>query len=89
VLSMQNNYQGPLRLRDGHAGAGRPAEENVKTLTAESSIASTSSMPPRLVEYWEQDPCYEPPPDGGAAEMPEGRRRRWPRPRQAPVAPTA
>src|SRR5689334_7036824 len=62
VLSMQNNYQGPpenfamvvpvpIVLR----------EENVKTLPAEIFDRVDKLAAPRLVEYWEQDPCYEPP----------------------------
>ena len=59
VLSMQNNYQGPAEafamivpvpvvLR----------EENVKTLPREIFSRVDNLAAPRLVEYWEQDPCY-------------------------------
>jgi hypothetical protein len=62
VLSMQNNYQGPpenfamvvpvpIVLR----------EENVKTLPEDVFDRVDKLAAPRLVEYWEQDPCYEPP----------------------------
>ncbi len=70
VLSMQNNYQGPpenfamvvpvpIVLR----------EENVKTLPAEIFDRVDKLAAPRLVEYWEQDPCYEPPAYDKSARM--------------------
>lgn len=60
VLSMQNNYQGPpenfamvipvpVVLR----------EENVKTLPREIFDRIDRLGAPRLVEYWEQDPCEQ------------------------------
>ncbi|MEW6431953.1 MAG: DUF2330 domain-containing protein [Myxococcota bacterium] len=65
VLSMQNNYQGP------------PAEfamvipvpvvlqkENVKTLNKAVFDKVDKLGSPRLVEYWEQDPCPKPGNDG-------------------------
>jgi hypothetical protein len=62
VLSMQNNYQGPpedfamvvpvpVVLREG----------DVKTLERGVFDRVDQLAAPRLVEYWEQDPCYEPP----------------------------
>ncbi len=62
VLSMQNNYQGPpenfamvvpvpVVLQEG----------DVKTLEPEVFQRVDQLAAPRLVEYWEQDPCYEPP----------------------------
>ncbi|MCB9753208.1 MAG: DUF2330 domain-containing protein [Myxococcales bacterium] len=61
VLSMQNNYQGPpedfamvvpvptvLRRRD------------VKVLPRDVFDRLDAASAPRLVEYWEQDPCPEP-----------------------------
>src|SRR3984885_6762471 len=61
VLSMQNDYQGPLEdfamvvpvpvvLHDG----------DVKTLSKEVFEHVDALGAPRLVEYWEQDPCPQP-----------------------------
>ncbi len=61
VLAMQNNYQGPpadfamvvpvpVVLHDG----------DVKTLTKETFAKVDQMSSPRLVEYWEQDPCRAP-----------------------------
>src|SRR6201995_4895983 len=58
VLSMQNNYKGPLQdfamvipvpvvLHDG----------DVKTLPKSVFDDVERMSAPRLVEYWEQDPC--------------------------------
>jgi hypothetical protein len=58
VLSMQNNYQGPpeafamvvpvpVVLREG----------DVKTLPRDVFVRVEQMGAPRLVEYWEQDPC--------------------------------
>src|ERR1043165_4088161 len=62
VLSMQNNYKGPPEafamvipvptvLHDG----------DVKTLPPEVFKHVEQMGAPRLVEYWEQDPCRPPP----------------------------
>ncbi len=62
VLSMQNNYQGPPS--DFAMVVPVPVvlqKENVKTLTKEIFDHVDQLDSPRLVEYWEQDPCYEPP----------------------------
>ena len=63
VLSMQNNYQGPP------AGFAMVVpvpivlqEENVKTLPNEVFAHVDQLAAPRLVEYWEQDPCMPPRP---------------------------
>src|SRR4029079_10891082 len=61
VLSMQNNYQGPPS--DFAMVVPVPVvlqKENVKTLTKDVFDHIDQLAPPRLVEYWEQDPCYEP-----------------------------
>jgi hypothetical protein len=61
VLSMQNDYKGPLEdfamvvpvpvvLHDG----------DVKTLAPETFAHVEALGSPRLVEYWEQDPCPQP-----------------------------
>ena len=58
VLSMQNNYQGPPT---GFAMVVPVPvvlqEENVKTLPAEVFGKVDAMGAPRLVEYWEMDPC--------------------------------
>ena len=58
VMSMQNNYEGPPQ--DFAMVVPVPVvleEENVKTLP-EAIFAEVDRMAaPRLVEYWEQDPC--------------------------------
>jgi len=58
VLSMQNNYQGPPA--DFALVVPVPVvlqEENVKTLPNEVFDRVDQLAAPRLVEYWEQDPC--------------------------------
>ncbi|MDH5671106.1 MAG: DUF2330 domain-containing protein [Myxococcales bacterium] len=62
VLSMQNNYQGPPS--DFAMVVPVPVvlkEEHVKTLPREIFDRVDSLTAPRLVEYWEQDPCFQPP----------------------------
>ncbi len=79
VLSMQNNYQGPPS--DFAMVVPVPVvlqKENVKTLPREIFRKVDTLAAPRLVEYWEQDPCRPIPPPmamaaGGAA--PGGVRR--------------
>ena len=63
VLSMQNNYQGPPS--DFAMVVPVPVilqKENVKTLARDVFDKIDALDSPRLVEYWEQDPCYVPPP---------------------------
>jgi hypothetical protein len=58
VLSMQNNYQGPPS--DFAMVVPVPVvlqKENVKTLPREIFDHVDKAAAPRLVEYWEQDPC--------------------------------
>jgi hypothetical protein len=58
VLSMQNNYQGPPT--DFAMVVPVPVvleKENVKTLPHEIFARVDKLSAPRLVEYWEQDPC--------------------------------
>jgi hypothetical protein len=62
VLSMQNNYRGPPE----NFAMVIPVpvvlqQENVKTLTRNLFDKIDQLAAPRLVEYWEQDPCYQPP----------------------------
>ncbi|MEL6177709.1 MAG: DUF2330 domain-containing protein, partial [Myxococcota bacterium] len=63
VLSMQNNYEGP----PSNFAMVVPVpvvlkEENVKTLDKATFDKVDTMAAPRLVEYWEQDPCYIPKP---------------------------
>ena len=63
VLSMQNNYQGPPA--DFAMVVPVPVvlqKENVKTLPHEIFGRIDKLSAPRLVEYWEMDPCYVEPP---------------------------
>jgi hypothetical protein len=58
VLSMQNNYQGPPE--DFAMVVPVPVvlqQENVKTLPHEVFRRVDELSAPRLVEYWEQNPC--------------------------------
>ena len=61
VLAMQNNYQGPPK--DFAMVVPVPVvlqKENVKTLPREIFGRVDQLSAPRLVEYWEQDPCLQP-----------------------------
>src|SRR5215475_3981471 len=58
VLSMQNNYQGPPS--DFAMVVPVPVvlqKENVKTLERSIFDRVDQLTAPRLVEYWEEDPC--------------------------------
>jgi MYXO-CTERM domain-containing protein len=61
VLSMQNDYQGPP---DAFAMVVPVPvvlqKENVKTLSKDVFDRVDKLTAPRLVEYWEQDPCAQP-----------------------------
>jgi MYXO-CTERM domain-containing protein len=62
VLAMQNNYQGPPE----NFAMVVPVpvvlgEDDVKILEREVFDRVDQLAAPRLVEYWEQDPCYNPP----------------------------
>ena len=62
VLSMQNNYQGPPeRFAMVVPVPVVLQKENVKTLSNDIFDHIDKLAAPRLVEYWEQDPCYEEP----------------------------
>ena len=67
VLSMQNNYQGPPS--DFAMVVPVPQvlkKEDVKTLPADIFKHIDQLSAPRLVEYWEVDPCWvEPEFEGG------------------------
>src|SRR3954470_3819078 len=63
VMTMANNYQGPPE----NFAMVVPVpvvlhKQDVKTLAADVFDHIDSLSAPRLVEYWEQDPCYVPPP---------------------------
>src|SRR6185295_7106113 len=61
VLSMQNDYKGPAeRFAMVVPVPVVLAKENVKTLPRDVFAKIDRLGAPRLVEYWEQDPC----PDG-------------------------
>jgi hypothetical protein len=71
VLSMRNNYEGPP---EGFAMVIPVPqvleEENVKVLKDELFTRVDQLAAPRLVEYWEQDPCYQPVYDDEVMSMP-------------------
>jgi len=89
VLSMQNNYQGPPE--DFAMVVPVPVvlkKEQVKTLPRDVFTRIDQLSAPRLVEYWEQDPCYVEPPEmvrdyaeSGAVPMPDSA----PPPTKAPL----
>src|SRR4051812_46009087 len=61
VLAMQNDYKGPLE--DFAMDVPVPVvlhDKDVKTLPKQVFEHVDSLGSPRLVEYWEQDPCPEP-----------------------------
>lgn len=66
VLSMQNDYKGPP---EGFAMVVPVPvvlqRDNVKTLPREVFDRVDKLSAPRLVEYWEQDPCPKPMPSPG------------------------
>ncbi|MCB9683982.1 MAG: DUF2330 domain-containing protein [Alphaproteobacteria bacterium] len=73
VLSMQNNYQGPPEAFAMVVPVPQVLHEgDVKTLSRDVFAHVDKLSAPRLVEYWEQDPCYVP-------EMYEEDRRYAPR----------
>jgi MYXO-CTERM domain-containing protein len=67
VLAMQNDYQGPPE--DFAMVVPVPVvlgEDDVKTLPKEVFARVDKLAAPRLVEYWEQDPCSPWPPENKA-----------------------
>jgi hypothetical protein len=63
VLSMQNAYKGPPEKFAMVVPVPVVLQkDNVKTLKKELFDKLDKLSAPRLVEYWEQDPCYVPPP---------------------------
>ncbi len=63
VMTMSNNYKGPPE--DFAMVVPVPVvlqKENVKTLSSDVFKHIDELSAPRLVEYWEQDPCYVQPP---------------------------
>ena len=70
VMSMSNNYQGPPQ--DFAMVVPVPVvlqKEQVKVLSPEVFKHVDQLSAPRLVEYWEQDPCYVPPPSPPPGSM--------------------
>jgi MYXO-CTERM domain-containing protein len=70
VLSMQNNYQGPPE--DFAMVVPVPVvlqKENVRTLPAAIFDRVDKLAAPRLVEYWEEDPCAPIPAPGAMASV--------------------
>ncbi len=69
VLSMQNNYQGPAESFAMVVPVPVVLqEENVKTLDPAIFTRVDRLSAPRLVEYWELDPCFVPPPEEPASD---------------------
>ena len=63
VLSMQNNYKGPPEAFAMVVPVPTVLHEgDVKTLTKDVFAHVEQMGAPRLVEYWEQDPCHPEPP---------------------------
>ena len=70
VMTLSNTYQGPPQ--DFAMVVPVPVvlqEADVKTLPADVFQHIDQLSAPRLVEYWEQDPCFAPPPVYPAAPM--------------------
>ncbi|MEN0061239.1 MAG: DUF2330 domain-containing protein [Myxococcota bacterium] len=62
VLSMQNSYQGPPEAFAMVVPVPQVLQKkNVKTLPREIFSRVDALASPRLVAYWERDPCLEPP----------------------------
>jgi hypothetical protein len=71
VLSMQNAYKGPPESFALVVPVPVVLQkENVKTLPAEIFDRVDALTAPRLVEYWEQDPCAQPMHMAGGGLMP-------------------
>jgi len=72
VLAMQNDYKGPLE--DFAMVVPVPVvlhEKDVKTLPRDVFDHTDALGSPRLVEYWEQDPCPRPEPKHAYAKYDE------------------
>src|SRR5258705_4345165 len=64
VLSMQNNYKGPPEAFALVIPVPTVLQkDDVKTLPKDVFGRVDTMGSPRLVEYWEQDPCYVEPED--------------------------
>lgn len=74
VLSMQNSYQGPPEKFAMVVPVPQVLQkENVKILEDEVFAKIDKLAAPRLVEYWEKDPCYvEPQVDYASMPMKSG-----------------
>lgn len=69
ALTLSNNYSGPPQ--DFAMVVPVPVvlrKEQVKTLAAEVFRSVDTLSAPRLVEYWERDPCYVPVPSSATSQ---------------------
>jgi hypothetical protein len=76
VLSMQNNYEGPPE--DFAMVVPVPVvleKKEVKTLEGNVFARLDRLTAPRLVEYWERDPCYNPPARRSISDLQRSRSR--------------
>ena len=88
VLTLSNNYKGPPE--DFAMVVPVPVvlqKEQVKTLDPDVFRHIDQLSAPRLVEYWEQDPCYVPPPIRPMVSK-SAVRRSAPMPSSAPSGPS-
>jgi hypothetical protein len=79
VLSMSNDYQGPPQ--DFAMVVPVPVvlqQQNVRTLPMNVFDHVEALTAPRLVEYWEQDPCWNPDTDNEQMERGTGTRHAGP-----------
>ena len=75
VLSMRNDYRGPPENFAMVVPVPEVLDESrVKTLPSEIFDRVDQLASPRLVEYWEQDPCVRPSPGYGRGAAPSGAR---------------
>ena len=79
VMAMENNYRGPAEDFAMVVPVPEVLEKDqVETLEPELFQRLKAQTAPRLVEYWEQDPCPEPEPERELPTKGSG----VPRPRQ-------
>jgi uncharacterized protein (TIGR03382 family) len=85
VLSMQNNYKGPPEAFALVIPVPTVLQEaDVKTLAKDVFTHVDQMGAPRLVEYWEEDPCYV---SRRGLDL-AGAVRSWPRPSRCHLRPT-
>ena len=89
VLSMQNNYKGPAEAFALVIPVPVVLQEaDVKILPKEVFAKIDQMGAPRLVEYWEQDPCMPEYPRSASTAWPARARPGW-RGRRAPTRTSA